>query len=386
MLAGGVFLPVLQANPFNPFVAAALMLSLVAIILYYLLSRALSSPQLEAFTREEFSQFIFTALLFAAFVALAAAISAIASAAACGGAGCDHIDLALYSLGIVQNGLASTYFRLYAHEFVIGILSTIGFNIPVSLPPAFIVWVSLSPFSGLELLSNALVTVIESVGYLYALAYGRETLVLFFRDITYTVLLPAGFIMRTMPFSRRTGSSLIAIAFAGYFAYPLSILLSHYMIFGKLMEAGGIAAVEAPSAPVFCEPPEGRDVAEMDRALADEWSGQLQELTERGEGGVLRRLISGGGGSLIGGIRDFFLAFFGAVFTRYNFDLLSPNMSPFIHFSYFFMMDKIISLVQFAVLVLVTFVFEIIIAVTAFRSVSHVIGGEIEILGLTKVV
>jgi hypothetical protein len=361
-------------------------------VLYYLFSKFLSSSQLEAFAREEFSQLVFTILIFASFAFFSIFLSTLASAAVCGGASCDHISLALYSLGTVEKALASTYVRLYGYEFTIGLLSTVGFNIPLPVMPITMVWVSVSPFSGLEPVSNALVTLIESIGYLFGLAYGREMLVYFFRDITPTVLLPLGFAMRAMPFSRRTGSSIIAIAFAGYFAYPLSILLSNYMII-ESGAANSMEAVNTPPAAALCEPPGTPGTPEYEnyvnnsnQAIADNWEAQLNDLTGRGGGSSVSGLMAGGLSTAFSGFSDFFGAFFGAVTERYNFNLLSPNMSPFIHFAYFFVISKIVLLAQFVIMVLVTFVFEIIITVTAFRSLSHVLGGEIEILGLTKVV
>ena len=393
MLQSGAFFPVLYLqSPLNPIIAAALSLSLLAIILYYLFSRLISSSQLEAFAREEFSQFIFTVLMLASFVFFSLFLSTLTSTIVCGGSSCSHIDLALYSLGVMEKALASTYVRLYGYEFTIGLLSTVGFNIPLPVMPITMVWVSVSPFSGLEPVSNALVTIIESIGYLFGLAYGREMLVYFFRDITPTVLLPLGFAMRALPFSRKTGSSIIAIAFAGYFAYPLSILLSHYMI----IESGAVNAMEAvnpPPAPALCEPPYLNGTPEYEnyvnnsnQAIADTWEAQLNDITGKGGGSTVSGMMAGGLSTAYSGFTDFFGAFFGAVTDRYNFNLLSPNMSPFIHFAYFFVISKIVTLVQFVIMVLVTFVFEIIITVTAFRSLSHVLGGEIEILGLTKVV
>ncbi|HNT61088.1 MAG TPA: hypothetical protein PKJ97_03870, partial [Candidatus Bilamarchaeaceae archaeon] len=239
MLSSGMFLPLLAAtipNPITPLAIAALMLALFIVAMYYMFSKLLASPQLEAFAREEFSQFVFTMLIFGSFMMLYISISGLASAAACGTARCDHIDLAIYSLGIVQSAMFNTYISLYSSEFIIGLVSTMGFNIPIVVTPAFYVWFHMSSFGGIEPISNGLITLIESMGYLFGLAYARERLVYFFRDVTFTILIPLGFFMRALPFSRRTGSSIIAIAFAGFFAYPLSIALSHQLIFGGFGE------------------------------------------------------------------------------------------------------------------------------------------------------
>lgn len=394
MFQSGVLLQVIHLpSPFSPLMAAAMLLSLLIIILYYLFSKFLSSSQLEAFAREEFSQFVFTMLMFASFLTFSVLASTLASLMVCGGSSCDHISLALYSITTVEKALASTYIRLYGYELTIGLLSTITFNVPLPVMPITMVWLSLSPFAGLEPVSNAMVTLIESVGYLFGLAYGREMLVYFFRDITPTVLLPLGFAMRAMPFSRRTGSSLIAIAFAGYFVYPLSILLSHYMIF-ETPAVNAMEVVNTPPAPVLCDPPYTPGTPEYENyvnnsnaKIAQEWESQLSAVAGSGSGGTsIFGLMAGGLGLAFEGFTSFLAAFFGAVTERYNFNLLSPNMSPFIHFAYFFVMSKTVALAQFMIMALVTFVFEIIISVTAFRSLSQVLGGEVEILGLTKVV
>ena len=387
MLASGVFLPVLQAvpNPVSPIVLAALMLGLLIIILYYLFSKFLSSPQLEAFAREEFSQFIFTILIFASFGILYVSLSGISSAAICGTLDppCDHMDVALYSLGLVRSLMMDTYFSLYAYEVVIGTFSTMGFYVPILITPFFFMWTSIQPLSGLEPLSNALVTVIESMGYLVGLAFGRERLIYFFRDITPT-LLAIGFLMRTMPFSRKTGSSIIAIVFAGFFAYPLSIILSHYMMFGGDLSIKGMDVVEPPTMPMMCSL-SADDVDAQNRKIGEDWEELIGNRLYEDPDENIFEMIIGTTIGLIEGVYDLFTEFLPGFIEKYNFNLLSPNFMPFIHFAYFFITSRIISLAQIAILVLITFVFEVLLTVTAFRSVSQVLGGEIEILGLTMV-
>jgi len=53
---------------------------------------------------------------------------------------------------------------------------------------------------------------------------------------------------------------------------------------------------------------------------------------------------------------------------------------------YNFVMEEVVTLSQFIVLVLVTSVIEIIITVTMYRNIALLIGGEVEIIGLTKIV
>jgi hypothetical protein len=316
------------------------------------------------------------------------AISGLASAAACGSASCDHIDLALYSISIVENAMFNTYIALYSAEFLIGIVSTMGFYVPVVVTPVLFLWVSISSFAGVEPISNALITIIESMGYLFGLAYARERLVYFFRDVTFTILIPLGFFMRALPFSRRTGSSIIAIAFAGFFAYPLSIALSHQLMFGFVDTATGTAGMDVTSplpAPALCSQTDVQ-VGENNEEIGAEWEAIIGDLSTKEYDTSFFGIITGVFWGAIGLVGSFFTQFLPAFVGKYNFNLLSPTFSPFVHAAYFYMLQQVVTQVQFAVFVLVTFVFEIIITVTAFRSVSGLLGGEIEILGLTKVV
>lgn len=388
MLASGLYVPLLAAalppNPVTPLVAAAFALALFIVAAYYMFSRLLGSAQLEAFAKEEFAQFVFTILIFASFFLVYFAISGLASAAACGSASCDHMDVALYSLGIVQNAMFNTYISLYSAEFLIGIVSTMGFYVPVIVTPALYLWVSISSFAGIEPISNALITIIESMGYLFGLAYARERLLFFFRDVTFTILIPLGFFMRALPFSRRTGSSIIAIAFAGFFAYPLSIVLSHQLMFGFTGTAGMDVLAPLP-APALCSQTDVQ-VGENNEGIGTEWGAIIGDLSTKQYDTSFFGVVTGVFWGTLEMVGSFFTQFLPAFVGRYNFNLLSPTFSPFVHAAYFYMLRQVVSQAQFAVFVLVTFVFEIIVTVTAFRSVSGLLGGEIEILGLTKVV
>ncbi|MDD2655917.1 MAG: hypothetical protein PHQ80_04605 [Candidatus ainarchaeum sp.] len=388
MLASGLYVPLLATalppNPFTPLTAAALALALFIVAAYYMFSRLLGSAQLEAFAREEFTQFLFTILIFASFLLVYFAISGLASAAACGSASCDHFDVALYSLGLVENAMFNTYMSLYSAEFLIGIVSTMGFYVPVIVTPALFLWVSISSFAGIEPVSNALITLIESMGYLFGLAYARERLVFFFRDVTFAILVPLGFFMRALPFSRRTGSSIIAIAFAGFFAYPLSIVLSHQLIFG-FTEAAGLGVQSPLPSPALCSY-DAATVEEKNTGMGAEWEAVIGDLSTKQYDSSFFGVVTGIFWSTLGLVGSFLTQFLPAFASKYNFNLLSPTFSPFVHAAYFYMLGQVVSQARFAVFVLVTFVFEIIVTVTAFRSVSGLLGGEIEILGLTKVV
>ncbi|MBI2079853.1 hypothetical protein HYT84_03740 [Candidatus Micrarchaeota archaeon] len=53
---------------------------------------------------------------------------------------------------------------------------------------------------------------------------------------------------------------------------------------------------------------------------------------------------------------------------------------------YYFIVEEVVMVSQFVILVLITSVFEIIITITMYRNISALIGGEIDIVGLSKLV
>ncbi|HNT60942.1 MAG TPA: hypothetical protein PKJ97_03120, partial [Candidatus Bilamarchaeaceae archaeon] len=127
-------------------------------------------------------------------------------------------------------------------------------------------------------------------------------------------------------------------------------------------------------------------VEESNLEIGEEWEGFIGDLSAKDYSSNFFSTILGALWSTVTGIASIFTQFLPAFAGKYSFNLLSPTFSPFIHAAYFYLIKQIVTHVQFAVFVLLTFVLEIIITVTAFRSVSGFLGGEMEILGLTKVV
>ncbi|MCP4648411.1 MAG: hypothetical protein GY852_11890 [bacterium] len=235
----------------NPFVSnllpIALMAAAIIIILYYMLGKALGSPQIDAFAKEELSQFIITILLVAAWFAIYALVSETLSLAACGDSSCSLFSLAFYSLDVLLYQTMSAYIGFLSIEVFVGVISSIGFSLPLGSPIMGVKWVSFHPFGGMSMLSNAIVSVIESIGILVGLVVARQQLLTFFQDIVPAFLLPVGLFLRALPFTRVTGSSLIAISFAVFLIFPASIVLSHYMIFGAMSEPVYIPMAPTPS-------------------------------------------------------------------------------------------------------------------------------------------
>ena len=393
-------LPLLQALStvtISPLTFAVIFLALMGIILAYLFSRAISSPQMEAMVREEFSHLIFSIFIIFMWFIIYVMISGITSVLICNGSQCDQNDVALYSLEVLKSKLFAAYFSLILYESWIGFLSTVGLSIPLPLANAILMysWIGLSPLGGLSVLSNALITLIESVGYLIGLTFGRLYLVQFFSVVVPNVLLPLGIAMRALPFTRRTGSSIIAMSFALYFIFPLSVTLSHSLIFGSQQfdfQYDGASLANTPTFASICdnetyafestEEASGLLAAGGTVSYTNPWWKAKGWITEAPD--KIKSFVGKDDGLLDYLKSRFSLSSPLSIFVSTVGTFLSPT--SFAHAAFYWTISQIQQIAEFAALIMVTFVLEIIISVTGYRAIAWTIGGEMEILGLTKVV
>jgi len=368
----------------------ALMAAAIIVILYYLLGKFLNSPQIDAFAKEELSQFWISVLIAVCWVALYGIISGMLSIAACGDTSCSLFSLAFYSLDVLFYQVASAYASFYMLEVFIGVLSSIGFSLPLGAPVMGVKWLSFHPFGGMSMLSNSVVSIIESIGVLVGLVVGRRQLLSFFYDIIPGILFPLGLFLRSLPFTRITGSSIIAISFAAFFIFPASIVLSHDMMFGA---AEPVYIPPAPTPTGLYSLPEDPEDVEGALAQLNETNLALgEEISDNPYAQVANAnawyKFSGFVGTaskafpeLLGGLMDYV----GAHVSWYSFiEIFKPT--TFAYFFYFLTLERLQGVAQLAVMVTVTFVIEIIITITGYRAIAAALGGEMEILGLTKVV
>ncbi len=379
----------------HPFVSELLPIALLAaafiIILYYLLGKALSSPQIDAFAKEEFSQLLISVFVVALWFVIYPIVSGMLSLAACGDFSCSLFSLAFYSLDVLLYQTISAYAGFLSMEIFIGILSSIGFSLPLGAPVMGVKWFSFSPFGGMAMLSNSVVSVIESIGILVGLVVGRQQLLAFFYDIVPAFLLPVGILLRSLPFTRVTGSSLIAISFAAFFIFPASIILSHNLMFGAQNEPMYIPMAPTPTGLCFIpDNPEDEAAAfaylnqsnlEIGEHLAEDPYAQvaLENNWYQFSGFI------GTASEMFPNILGEVMGFIGGKVSIYSFlDIFKPT--TFAYFFYFLVLERLQGVAQLAVMVAVTFVLEIIITVTGYRAIAAALGGELEILGLTKMV
>ena len=413
-----------------PIIGLSLAIGVLLVALAYMVAYALQSAQMIALAKEELAALVFTAFIILFWLSFDTILNGLVSGTmmatlpeglgdfatstseASGGLNEGHIHLAIGSLEILEQKLRESYIDLYLFEALIGFLSTISFPLGSPLFAVNIISFSLAPFTGLTLLSAAHTTVVESVGYLIMVVWAKWFIVVFARDSIPLFLLPLGIVLRAFPILRRTGSSLIAMSFAFYFVFPLSVILSNYLIF-DVFEPADFAYTPA-SASFFDTDQSQRYYQEKIDEGRDAEHGPAHELFERFRapsvveqtyqdplsgcvGNIIVRFYCSaksffttaasavwGFISTIWTIWKFMMGMTGDFFkTAFNNPLMPASASAGL---YYFIIREVSMVSPLLILVMVMTVMEIVITVTTYRNISILIGGEAELIGLTKIV
>ena len=75
-------------------------------------------------------------------------------------------------------------------------------------------------------LNQAHTTIVDLLGTVFAAFTAQNMLLSFIEEAAIAVFLPFGLMLRAFPFTRKTGSTIIAVVVAAYFVYPISILIN----------------------------------------------------------------------------------------------------------------------------------------------------------------
>lgn len=409
----------------GPIIAVSLMFGVFVTACLYILSYALQNPQLIAVAKEELAALFFSVFIILFWLISDVTVNGLASglllssvpsayASGLGGAGAStsltssHVTLGLASLEVLYERLKAMYIDLYLFEALIGFLSTISFPVASPLPAVNLISISLAPFTGLVLLSNAHTVVVEAIGYMVTLVWAKQFILLFAKDSVPLIILPLGLVLRAFPFFRTTGSSIIALAFALYFVFPFALLLSNYLIFDIFQPVD------------FTYTPVSSSYFGTDRSATDIESGivsgsnsEVQDLVDTFQSNDVSQQAMSGGGDCDGGsfaqafcglwritvgaweaVKSFFVTVFRIwkfmvgmtgdfFFTAFNNPLLPGSASAGL---YYFIIQEVATVSPFIILIMMSTVIEIIITITMYRNISILIGGEAEIVGITKIV
>lgn len=395
--------------------------------LLYMIGSAMQNQQLLAVAKEEVAALVFTLFLLVFWIGsdqfLNGLTNGILSASIPPGVSlptsnvdytagytATHIMLANSSLELLYEKLKSDYMQLYLFEILIGFLSTVSFPIGSPTPGINIISFSIAPFTGLSLLSQAHTVIVESISYMITVIWAKQFMLDFAKDVVPILLFPLGLVMRAFPFTRTTGSSILALCFAMYFVMPFAFLLSNYLIFD----------VYLPGKPDFTYTPTmstffgtHRSEASWEAGIEGARNNEGEDLNREFQNNNIlsnsisstpacngnfivqslcsaQRLLAGAWNSAVAfghqvfDIWKFMMGFTGDFFWSLGTNPLMPSSTS--AGLYYFIIQEVGTISPFIILLTITTVLEIIFTVTLYRNISVLIGGDADIVGLAKIV
>lgn len=305
------------------------------------------------------------------------------------------------SKGIMAGHLMNIYVSLFSLEFILGPISTFGVSAYLPEPLVSSISLDFAPHAALSPISEAMITVTDLIGVGVGTAIMQKTLLQFVHQNALVIFLPLGLAFRAIPFLRKTGSTLVAIALVTYFVFPLSIWINQQVYF----------ALQDPAHPVMddwanyhtilqaCLPRTGETPAQaaarVQSAIAEPYlqDSQAAERTLReniyaqakdSQGNpVTVRLPIAQQNALWEAFKSNAKLAFVDYLLHWGF-IAGPTLP--VDYFYSTLVDQITVSAQWFMLNLLFLVNTLIITITLFRDISLAIGGEARIFGLSKLV
>ncbi|MCD6549740.1 hypothetical protein J7K41_03470 [Candidatus Micrarchaeota archaeon] len=203
------------------------LISGAAATLAYIISYGMKYPSMQSWARTEFKEFVKTVLIiaFSMFILVRIVSQLINALTGLPSTPGDPLYFNAAETFLRQQYIDTlvTNRDLMTHQAVLGAYS----DMKISVGAVF--GGGVKPFKTLALPASTLSTAID-YGMVTSLAFLSMLAILeLFKDVAFTVIFPMGIIFRAFPFSRKLGSSLIALAIAGYFVLPVTILFDQWL-------------------------------------------------------------------------------------------------------------------------------------------------------------
>ncbi|MGB9719117.1 MAG: hypothetical protein ACPL06_00800 [Candidatus Anstonellales archaeon] len=369
-----------------PFIAIAFGIHVLYAALYYMWGNFMNNPQAYARGKEEVLSLLRTIGIFISVIVLYNLIIL--------GFGIDFIGLAKLSVKGFFWMLLDRYMEIMTFDFILGSISHTGIFVFVQTEYASIE-IGGSPIVGLSNTLTVLHKTLEPLQYGLSLAAGRYAL-LDFAPAGMIYLMPLGFFLRAFPLTRKTGSSIVALAITVFFVYPLSVLFTDYLVTNY--EAQRMYPSTLPKNPFITGQTDEQVfsdfIAYMERNASKTQNeyippGKTTSATgEEGVWGMIKKWFS-----YIWNYINIFpqlllniLKLLGSTIKM----ILTPGQPIFSPVGWviptLLVSLKWVSMIAEQIAIIFTiFILEITISITMYRNIAMLIGGELRIFGITKV-
>ncbi|RLG20054.1 hypothetical protein DRN67_01005 [Candidatus Micrarchaeota archaeon] len=387
----------LDAGHWQPIALTALMISFFIVALGWMLSEFLRSPELHAWSKNEIYEVLISAFLLASVFFFAALGEQLAQGFTMGE---NHVEWGRAYLDNVKTLLElEMYPLILSVDIIASTFATWNFSYPAEISALSMI-IATSPVSGLQMIAGSLVFMLDSVGMFIAVTLAQLAFLDFAETFGLALFVPLGIVLRTFPVSRRLGSTLIALGITIYFIYPLTLALNQEVFDAAYVPLSNIWMDQTLANPNLLDPTEallsGEIAVNEETVEENSDPGELESPPgAEADESYLQEHVAGLENEpqswwqktfnlkwLFNSLRVVPLA--ASIF--FNANLLVPPIGWMKMFHDLVFRFYGPWLAQAAVLVLVLPVLDIIIAITFFRSLSLAIGGEPQIMGLTRIV
>jgi len=237
------------ANNWQAVASIAVIMSAFFVSIAYMLGSLLQIPMLINWAKGELMQVFASALIIGGLIWLVSMITVL-SASMAGATGIDctftdvadkyareeleqapcHINVAQQYLQIMYENLYEMSRDLLVTGTLLSAISNFNITFEMLIPP----WTTATmvPFAGMNMIFETLFTSFEMLSKIMLLLKFQMYFLSFIWRALFPMLLVLGVIMRTFWFSRKLGGLLIAIAIGMFIAFPLFYTLSYYVLGG----------------------------------------------------------------------------------------------------------------------------------------------------------
>ena len=332
--------------------------------------------------------------------------------------------------GVMTPRLLKGYSSLMLTQMFTGFLS--GFSTSIQVPVFKVLaldiglytWVALGP------LNQAHTTLVDLVGTAFA-AFTAQNMLLKFIEKAFPVFIAFGLMLRAFPFTRKTGSTVIAVMVAAYFVYPVSILINEQIWLlivapsgqtGVACNAMGVACYmdkdccsfncrenkdtfgasvgkrcmspltefsEYQSLYSVCSGDLAKNNDEINKTLnkaAEEQDARLLELYFSGDPSAPEVNATKPEARLLNDGLDSMLARHARAFAAFSVSLLNPLPGPVAQTVFAQIEMLVMDTAQYVMLTMLFVVISIVISLTLLKDIAILIGGESRIFGISKLV
>jgi hypothetical protein len=209
-----------------PLVVIALLIGYFLAALAYMFAHIIGSPDLQAWAKNEFFETNISALLVGSalfFVGLTAILSQQVM-------GVNYIEAADLHVRTLAAELMAVYAVLTKGIFAMSLMSSMWGSIALPIVPLVFVTIGITgvlmPFRGLDIVSNTLLMFTNILSFAIFSVIGQKLLLDFILQTAFRILLPIAIFLRCFTFTRKLGATLIAIAIGAYIVYPITLVMN----------------------------------------------------------------------------------------------------------------------------------------------------------------